>query len=431
MKKREIDTWLARLARQRKSVDELFIRHKRDGRMCRVFVHAMELFCEGRLAKAIPTDEPVPYPMRIVTGGSVDLAGDKMVMSRWVDAVDRIMSGHVSAQELTVFSRVLQLFIENKLGAVLHERFELRRTHDEQMAFFSTPVDQLRLPGNQLERWQKCGVRFAGELFRFALAYRDPTRFALLRLGYSPECDVWGMGWRPSYLSDPTVLAALDREVVSLKKGINHWTGKYDRVHVGNRFQFGVRVFGELIGRSGFDRNQGRDPRLRRDSYWSEDLQNRLNEVPELHAAMFLPEDWESSGAFPLAQELLATEGRAKAFIELHGDAPETYPDAPTHEESRAAYEVIIEQRQKVLLEALKDERFPLRFIYLVVFKGNQFYLDREGQRWPTLRSLLRVRDGARSIWDFDSRCRLSAWGLDYGLDDKQFDAIFGENSPL
>ena len=185
------------------------------------------------------------------------------------------------------------------------------------LGFFDSPVESVGLGGKEVGYLRSYGVRYVGEIPRFA--WVDPERLGIDRLFRShhllPTIDPWALGWRPAYLRDPAVRAALMLPSTLAFRDRGVWDPHPLEIEWNNDCEREMRPY---VGQSiaCIPKTNGR-----LDDRHTRTIQNALDPIPAfagIHAAMHLPEDFADDRGEDTVPEVVAyraRQARARALL--------------------------------------------------------------------------------------------------------------------
>ncbi|MEI6511550.1 MAG: hypothetical protein WCO25_05985 [Candidatus Uhrbacteria bacterium] len=316
--------------------------------------------------------------------------------------------------------------------------------------FFDKPVESVGLSERTVAYLRSYGVRFVGEIPRFEWSHA--IGLGIDRLFRSqhllPSIDPWSLGWRPAYLRDPAVRAALLLPSTLAFRDRGVWDPhpletKQDDCEVEMRPYVGQSIadLPKVNGRLEF--RQART------------IQYALDLVPafvDIHAAMHLPEDFvdeRGEETVPEVAAYRARQARARALLVATFDQKSW---APGHTEElrpnwvdglkypdrwisgkgmsfvRDDYKdrMILDEarrRREILAAVLKAEGVNPHFFALAT-RIHKVYFGKA----RTVREFLAIpREEFWQRWlSSDIPDHLAAWGLKFGMTKEELDDLFG-----
>ncbi len=351
----------------------------------------------------------------------------------WHLAYGHLLGDRRSGVIRRALKEALALFHEDKLAGVLRKVESLELSRSSVYAFCDLPVEDIPVPAPVSAWLRDIGIRFGGELFRFdwerlARKYKhaEPVRVLLIALGFPEGFDAWAYGWRPAYLADPAVRAALSASWAAFDRNMDPWDpNPLLAGHPGGFVKF-QHFVGMLIRTLDLREEYSASTT----GWW----QAKIVHVPELaalHAAMYVPDDWSPPAeTCPEWDAYRALEERAKAFAAGHGRPNSTL--AGSHVWSIPGAEV----RRVALASALREEGMSPHFFDQALFSvsihgnGGAQFSRASGQRGAkTVRAFLALSRAEMTrrtdFWNEIEQC-LKFWGLKLGMTEAELDDLFG-----
>lgn len=351
------------------------------------------------------------------------------------NANDLVVRGKRSREDFEALRRAVQLFKEGQLEGAVPKGLAPDADLASIFAFFDTPVESVGLIEEAVALLRGHGIRLVGEILRFRWQFGfkggDGVHKLFLKRRIPVSTDPWSLGWRPAYLADPGVHAALRRPGSLLLSHYNVWDPHplQQQVHFNGRIEKTTPLVGQSI--AGLATANGE---LKQ--YAAKELQTMIVRVPELgvlHAAMFVPADFPAADPDPRSYApFVEYEERARRarvllestlgynLLEHYGLQPATWMrDKWKPEELR---------RREILIAALKAEGMSPHFFAVATRIDKPYFRNTR-----TVREYLR-NTPASLFYGYDSGGdkvpnHLAAWGLKLGMTDAELDELFGPDT--
>lgn len=354
---------------------------------------------------------------------------------QWHHAFDHLLANRRAPRIKRALREALALFHGNKLAAVLKTVEALALSRSTVLAFCDLPVDALTIPDALKDGLRGLGIRYGGELFRFdweklSSGQNDAerVRVLLLAIGFPSGFDPWAFGWRPAYLADPAVRAALDASWA-----VFHRDDPWDPDPLWGSERGGFRNRHHFVGAA----LRALDLRTEHAMTTAKEMQAKIGLVPELaplHAAMFLPEDWSPPAATcPEWDAYASLVARAREFARAQGRPNGLCEDRDAWASAGTS------ARRAALSSALRAEGMSPCFFDLAVFEvglsgehGHRFSRDAGRCGTKTVRSFLaltRQDVKQQTVYWIDVETCLAFWGLKLGMTDAELDQVFGSDT--
>ncbi|NBS41339.1 hypothetical protein EBS80_01625 [bacterium] len=346
-------------------------------------------------------------------------------------ANDLVVRGKRSWEDFEALRRAVQLFKDGQLEGAVPKGLAPDVYLPSIFAFFDTPVESVGLIEEAVALLRGYGIRLVGEILRFKWTFGfkggDDVHKLFLKSRVPVSTDPWSLGWRPAYLADPDVHAALRRPGSILLSHFNVWDPHpfrqqtYFNGPVDHTTPFVGQAIAQLATANG---------ELKQ--HEAKQLQTMIARVPELavlHAAMFVPPEFPAAESDPRSHppfvEYEERARRARVLLEstLGYNLLEHYGLQPAVW-MREKWKPEELRRREIFVAALKAEGMSPHFFAVATHIRKEEFRDTR-----TVREYL-SRTPASLFYGYSTGSspvnNLAAWGLKLGMTAAELDELFG-----